>query len=352
MADNELFRTTLVGGYDKDDVERQIQKMKDEAQVNKNRLLQMVKQRDQLIQELNSKLEEKDSQLRQKDRDIKEKYQSYIDNYEQIGRLVYESRVRADRMIVDARDESRRIIREARTLARRRLDQVQGQIDEKLEEGKLKHKAVQKELDSLLELLKEVRSRCLTSYDTVEDLVKSYTEQDDPFADIMRELEEKAGVPEQEPGDAASLMEQISFMKNQLSQELPTEEENEDFDDPDDPDEAEQKSSLRRELDDEEEPETELPTILSVEEVLKSIDRQQSERDAVKVSEAETAGDQPDSFQEETDWEEDSAEASDETAAEAAEEDTEGAAEEESAAEELEEFPAEEEAEGTEEETE
>lgn len=204
MADHELFKTTLMGGYDKDDVEKHIQKMKDEAYVNKNRLLQVLKQRDQTIQELTNKLDEKEAQLRQRDRDIKEKYQTYIDNYEQIGRLVYESRVRADRMIIDARDESRRIIQEARNLARRRLEQVQTQIDDKLDEGRVKHQAIQKELESLLELLKEVRNRCLLSYDNVENLVTSYTEQEDPFADIMTELEERFRNPEQHSGEESS----------------------------------------------------------------------------------------------------------------------------------------------------
>lgn len=284
MADNELFRTTLVGGYDKDDVEKHIQKMKDEAYVNKNRLLQILKQRDQTIQELNEKLDEKDAQLRQKDRDIKEKYQAYIDNYEQIGRLVYESRVRADRMIIDAREESRRIIQEARNLAKRRLDQVQEQIDDKLEEGRVKHQAIQKELDGLLELLKEVRKRCLSSYDNVEFLVNSYTEQEDPFADILAELEGSPILSESSLSDEPTFQEQISYMKSQLDQEVYEEEET--LDEADSLDDLEPTSDIRHELedDDDEEP-ADLPEIhvMSVEEVLKSIDEQQAALAAAKA---------------------------------------------------------------------
>ena len=42
MAGNgneEMFKTTLMGGFDKDDVLRQVQKMKDEAYAEKSKLL-------------------------------------------------------------------------------------------------------------------------------------------------------------------------------------------------------------------------------------------------------------------------------------------------------------------------
>lgn len=297
MAENELFRTTLVGGYDKDDVERHIQKMKDEAYVNKNRLLQRLKQKEQIIQELTDKLDEKDDQLRQKERDIKEKYQAYIDNYEQIGRLVYESRVRADRMIIDAREESRRIIQEARNLAKRRLDQVQAQIDDKLDEGRLKHQAIQKELDVLLELLKEVRKQCMQSYENVEYLVGSYTEQEDPFANIMKELEECTGIPETPLAEGSSFQEQLSFMKSQLAEgSQPVEEL---FDEADGPAELESMNNMHHIMvddDDNEDDLRELPEIkvLSVEEVLKSIDEQQAAVAAAKAAgtQAEVPGEE------------------------------------------------------------
>ncbi len=282
MADNELFKTTLMGGYDKDDVEKHVQKMRDEAHINQNRLLQNLKQKEKTIQELTAKLEEKDAQLKQKDQDIKEKYQSYIDNYEQIGRLVYESRVRADRMIIDARDEARSIIEQARTLARKRLDQVQNQIDDKLNEGRVKHKAIQKELDELLELLKEVRKRCMQSYESVETLVDSYTEQEDPFADIMSELEEKIGVPEGSLSENSSFQEQINYMRNQLARELPQEEE--EFDEADDPEDLEKMSRLRHEIDDDDDEAAlaeELPRIISVEDVLKSMDEQKAAKSSI-----------------------------------------------------------------------
>ncbi|MDO4489903.1 MAG: hypothetical protein Q4B85_02340 [Lachnospiraceae bacterium] len=286
MADKELFRTTLVGGYDKDDVEKHIQKMKDEAYVNKNRLIQVLKQREQTIQELTGKLNEKELQLRQKERDIKEKYQTYIDNYEQIGRLVYESRVRADRMIIEAREESRRIIEEARTLARRRLDQVQEQIDDKLDEGRLKHQAIQKELEDMLELLKQVRNRCLLSYENVEKLIENYTDHEDPFADIMTELEEKTGVSEFTLFQESTLQEQIDFMRNSLSDSQ--EPEDEMFDEEDSLEAMEHLSGLLHEIPDEEPEEFPEIQILSVEEVLKAIDQQQTACAAAKASEENT----------------------------------------------------------------
>lgn len=290
MAENELFRTTLMGGYDKDDVERHIQKMKDEAYVDKNRLLQLLKQRDKQILELNEKLDVKEAQLKERDRDIKEKYQSYIDNYEQIGRLVYESRVRADRMIIDAREESRRIIQEARNLAQRRLEQVQAQIDDKLDEGREKHRVIQRELDEMLELLKEVRKRCMQSYDNVEKLVGSYTEQADPFADVMLELEERTGLTGFAVSETPSVQDQISYMKSQLENGFDTEDDH--FDEEDSPEDQALIESLRHVLDDDddEESEDDFPEIqvMSVEEVLKSMDEQKAEKEITEETAEET----------------------------------------------------------------
>ena len=60
---DEMFKTTLMGGFDKEDVLRQVQKMKEEAYAEKNKLLLVVKGKDKKIEELNNKLALKDAEV-------------------------------------------------------------------------------------------------------------------------------------------------------------------------------------------------------------------------------------------------------------------------------------------------
>ena len=99
MSEAEMFKTTLMGGYDKDDVQMQVQALKEEAYAEKSRLLKEIKEKDEKISELLHRLDDKEQQIEHYKKDISERYQQYIDNYESIGRLVYESQVRSDNMI-------------------------------------------------------------------------------------------------------------------------------------------------------------------------------------------------------------------------------------------------------------
>lgn len=95
MAGNgneEMFKTTLMGGFDKDDVLRQVQKMKDEAYAEKSKLLLVLKGKDKKIAELTNRMALKEAEIERLERDIREKYQSYIDNYEMISQLVFDAK--------------------------------------------------------------------------------------------------------------------------------------------------------------------------------------------------------------------------------------------------------------------
>ena len=52
MSEAEMFKTTLMGGYDKDDVQMQVQALKEEAYAEKSRLLKEIKEKDEKISEL------------------------------------------------------------------------------------------------------------------------------------------------------------------------------------------------------------------------------------------------------------------------------------------------------------
>ena len=91
MSENnieELFKTTLMGGFDKDDVLAKVQNLKDQAYAEQKKAEAVIEERDQEIRELNRKLREREERIEELEKDIHEKYQSYIDNYDSISGLV------------------------------------------------------------------------------------------------------------------------------------------------------------------------------------------------------------------------------------------------------------------------
>lgn len=231
----EMFKATLMGGFDKDDVLAKVQRMKDEAYAEKNKLIKAGKDKDKKIEALKRQLNLKDMQreemmdelraqhenelnelrarhkndlnelriqhendlneLRQRlrikeeqkdrlERDISVKYQKYIDRYDLIGNLVLESQEKAERIIVDAEQKRDMLMEEARVEAQKCLDAVQSEVDEKLAEGKRKYIAVQEEMNEIVELINQAQRRFMASYREVHQIISSMPES-------MRELEDE-----------------------------------------------------------------------------------------------------------------------------------------------------------------
>lgn len=169
----DLFRTTLMGGYDKDDVSEGITRMKDENYAEKTRLLNTIKEKDKKIAELTEKLNQREQRIAVLEQDIRGKYQTYIDNYDSIARLVFEAQLRADTIIKDANERSEQILEQAQAAAQNCLESVQNEVDEKLSEGKKKYLAVQEELNSTVELINQVQRRIMESCREVHSIAST-----------------------------------------------------------------------------------------------------------------------------------------------------------------------------------
>ena len=143
MGEHEIFKTTIMGGFDKEDVLEQVQRMKDEAAAEQLRLKKLISEKDAKIAELMKRIELKDAHQERLEMEIHEKYQKYIDNYESIGKLVFEAQIKAEGMENEAREKCEKMIAEAEEEAKRRVEAVQSEIDDKLLEGKKKYVAVQ-----------------------------------------------------------------------------------------------------------------------------------------------------------------------------------------------------------------
>ena len=66
MSENngeELFKTTLMGGFDKDDVLTKVQNMKDQAYAEQKKAEAKIEEKDQEIRELNRKIREREDRI-------------------------------------------------------------------------------------------------------------------------------------------------------------------------------------------------------------------------------------------------------------------------------------------------
>lgn len=219
MSETEMFKTTLMGGYDKDDVQMQVQALKEEAYAEKSRLLKEIKEKDSKISELLQRLDAKEQQIEKYKKDISEKYQQYIDNYESIGRLVYESQVRADNMIKEAEKKRDELLAEATVEAERRVLSVQTEIDEKLAEGKKKYIAVQDEMNDIVELINQAQQRFMSSYKEVHRIISSMPESMQELGDEQDEAAEEMEEQMEDSLDEADTDEVEADIMALLSQE-------------------------------------------------------------------------------------------------------------------------------------
>lgn len=182
MGDYEMFKTTLMGGFDKDDVMQKVEELKDSAFREKKRLEKEVKERDEKIAELSRRLELKEAQKEKLEQDVTEKYQKYVDNYDKIGSLIFNAQIQADAMLKEAETKRDEMLKkaqeeadarraEAEREATERIARVQDEINEKLADGKKKYIAVQDEMNDIVELINQAQKRFMSSYKEVHRII-------------------------------------------------------------------------------------------------------------------------------------------------------------------------------------
>ena len=180
MTEFEMLKTSLMGGYDKEEVQELIQRMRDEK-----------------IAELQKRIELKDAYQVRMEENIKEKYQKYIDNYESIGKLVFDAQLKADSMEKETKEKCDQMIAEAEEEAKRRVESVQSEIDDKLVEGKKKYLAVQEEMNGIVELINQAQRRFMSSYKEVHQIISSMPTSLRDIGDDMELGIHKVQMPEE-----------------------------------------------------------------------------------------------------------------------------------------------------------
>ncbi len=184
----EEIKTTLMGGYDKEDVQNKINSLIDKYETEASK-------KDKEIEELKKSVSEKDEQISAKNseidklnKDIEEKYQGYIDNYNTIGKIVYETRIQSEKTLDDARIKGESIIAEANKKAQLSIDKAQEEVDKRISEGKKKYDVLQEEINELLQLVNQVQHKFMQSFKAIHEISGAMNDEDGSEFDI--ELDE------------------------------------------------------------------------------------------------------------------------------------------------------------------
>jgi len=133
---------------------------------------EIIQARDREIEELKKKLSEREAEVEKLKADIRDKYQSYIDNYESIGSLVYDAKIRSEQMIRDAEEQRRQILESADNEAKQKIDDVQFEIDRRIDEGEQRYKTVEEELQGILGMINQVQKKFMESYRSINGIVR------------------------------------------------------------------------------------------------------------------------------------------------------------------------------------
>ena len=171
MSDSEMFKTTLMGGYDKEDVAEQFDALKDAHATSQTKLKKDLAEKEAQIVQLKTELEEKSQQKEKLEQDISGKYQKYIDHHDSISHLLVDAQIKADEITNDAKKIRDHMIEMTEVEIKRKFEDVQAEIDEKIAEGERKYKAIQGEVDEIMGLINQAQKRFMASYKEIHKII-------------------------------------------------------------------------------------------------------------------------------------------------------------------------------------
>lgn len=241
----EMFKTTLMGGFDKDDVQEKVQKMKDETAQQQLAFKKEIEEKEQRIAELQKRLELKEANQERLEREIQEKYQKYVDNYETIGRVALEAQLRADKMIEETQEKCDKMVADAEAEAKQKIADAELEIDGKLLDGKKKYLALQEEMSQIVELINSAQKHFADSYNEVHKIIDamptSFAEMEGVESEFLPETEKEGAEAETEVETETELETEAEAETEEETEETkeiePLDEEDEDLDALDDLDE-------------------------------------------------------------------------------------------------------------------
>ena len=189
----EQFKTTLMGGYDKEDVQNQFRMLKDTAQAEKNKLNTTIEELNKTIQQKDAKIKEKSDEIEKLHKDISEKYQSYIDNYDIIGKIVYETRIDSERILKEAEEKKDKMLADADASAKEKTAKAQAEVDKILSDGKRRYEVLQEEINELITLVNQVQHKFMKSFKAIHEISNTMAEDSFGGLDMDDSFDEEDG---------------------------------------------------------------------------------------------------------------------------------------------------------------
>lgn len=210
MADNqigELFKTVKKGGYDKEEVDRQIQAMRASAASEKDTLLARIAEKDSEIGALSAQVSAQKDEIEGLHKDISEKYQSYIDYYDTIGEVILDSRIQAkkiledayaerDRILSGAQEEAQKAAAEARENAIADAVREKEEIEKQIEEKRAAYNAICVKIDGLLGSLDSANSDFYDAVKAVHGIAQGNPPEEVPCEEDSSEAFDMADTQE------------------------------------------------------------------------------------------------------------------------------------------------------------
>lgn len=124
IFNEDQFKVARKGGYDKEDVDQQFFEIKEAAAEEKNKLNEQLEMKDSQLAELRRVVKSQQTEIDTMKQNIAEKYQSYIDNYDTIGRIIYDSNIQAKKIVDEANSEHDSIIAQANDKAAQIMEEA------------------------------------------------------------------------------------------------------------------------------------------------------------------------------------------------------------------------------------
>ncbi len=169
----EQFKTSLMGGYDKEDVQNQFNALKNEMRAMKGKFTAELEEKDKVIAEKDRLISEKNEEIAKLKKDISEKYQNYIDNYDTIGKIVYETRIESERLLKEAEEKSEKTVSKAEEEAKLKVEKAKDEIERVISEGKSRYAAIQEEINELITVVNQVQHKFMKSFKEIHELSDS-----------------------------------------------------------------------------------------------------------------------------------------------------------------------------------
>ena len=117
-------------GYNKEEVNMYITELEAEYKQKLSRLEARTRESEKQVDELTRRVEKKERQKEELEHEIETKYKTYIDHYDKIAGLVYESQLKADQILADANQRAEEILKDAHAKEAQILADAQKVMDD------------------------------------------------------------------------------------------------------------------------------------------------------------------------------------------------------------------------------